>query len=427
MASVVFNSVSKSYLAYSRPVDRLRDLVLPGRSARGAEFWALRDVSFEASTGETLCLIGANGSGKTTSLQLAAGILQPTAGTVEVEGRVAALLELGAGFHPEFSGRENARLSAALFGLSGREFRQRCPQIEEFAEIGDFIDKPVKTYSSGMLVRLAFAVAIHVEPEVLLVDEALAVGDYYFRQRCMRKVHELRSQRVTILFVSHAMADVQALGSQVLWLDQGRVVEQGVPSTVVRKYLADMTARDRKSAEESATAGNGSATVPTVVPAPKQEDAIPNVDGRFGTGRAEVTAITVLDSRGRQLRELIPRERATVRITVRARDRIAAPNVGFMMRNHLGIDFAGTNTAREGIVLEPLEAGNELVVEFHLDLPELYAGSFAFAPAIADGDLADYEICDWIDNALTIPMARGAGEIYGYMHLPCRVEVHGGA
>ena len=427
MASVVFNSVSKSYLAYSRPVDRLRDLVLPGRSTRGAEFWALRDVSFEASTGETLCLIGANGSGKTTSLQLAAGILQPTAGTVEVEGRVAALLELGAGFHPEFSGRENARLSAALFGLSGREFRQRCPQIEEFAEIGDFIDKPVKTYSSGMLVRLAFAVAIHVEPEVLLVDEALAVGDYYFRQRCMRKVHELRSQRVTILFVSHAMADVQALGSQVLWLDQGRVVEQGVPSTVVRKYLADMTARDRKSAEESATAGNGSATVPTVVPAPKQEDAIPNVDGRFGTGRAEVTAITVLDSRGRQLRELIPRERATVRITVRARDRIAAPNVGFMMRNHLGIDFAGTNTAREGIVLEPLEAGNELVVEFHLDLPELYAGSFAFAPAIADGDLADYEICDWIDNALTISMARGAGEIYGYMHLPCRVEVHGGA
>lgn len=425
MASVVFNSVSKSYLGYARPVDRLRDLVLPGRSSRGAEFWALRDVSFEASTGETLCLIGANGSGKTTSLQLAAGILQPTAGSVEVEGRVAALLELGAGFHPEFSGRENARLSAALFGLSGREFRQRCPQIEEFAEIGDFIDKPVKTYSSGMLVRLAFAVAIHVEPEVLLVDEALAVGDYYFRQRCMRKVHELRSQRVTILFVSHAMADVQALGTQVLWLDQGRVVERGEPSTVVRKYLADMIARDRKSAEESATAGNGSVTVQTVAPAPKQEDAIPNMDGRFGTGRAEVTAITVLDSRGRQLRELIPRERATVRITVRARDRIAAPNVGFMMRNHLGIDFAGTNTAREGIVLEPLEAGNELVVAFHVDLPELYAGSFAFAPAIADGDLADYEICDWIDNALTIPMARGAGEIYGYMHLPCRVEVHG--
>ena len=427
MPRVVFNSVSKSYLAFSRPADCLRELLLPGRSARRAEFWALRDVSFEASTGETLCLIGANGSGKTTSLQLAARILQPTAGSVEVEGRVAALLELGAGFHPEFTGRENARLSAALFGLSGREFRQRCSQIEEFAEIGDFMDKPIKTYSSGMLVRLAFAVAIHVEPEILLVDEALAVGDYYFRQRCMRKVHELRSQRVTILFVSHAMADVQALGTQVLWLDGGRVVEQGEPSTVVRKYLADMTARDGQAGDQPISGADATTTAEAVALAPKDEDAIPNVDGRFGTGRAEVTAIAILDSRGRQLRELVPRERVTVRITVRARDRIADPNVGFMMRNHLGIDFAGTNTAREGIVLEPLNQGNSLVVEFHIDLPELYAGSFAFAPAIADGDLADYEICDWIDNALTIPMARGAGEIYGYMHLPCRVEVHSGA
>ena len=423
LAKVVFNAVSKSYSAYSRPADRLRELVLPGRSRSRADFWALREVSFEVSTGETLCMIGANGSGKSTTLQLAAGILQPTAGSVEVAGRVAALLELGAGFHPEFTGRENARLSAALFGLSGREFRQRCPQIEEFAEIGNFIDKPVKTYSSGMLVRLAFAVAIHVEPEVLLVDEALAVGDYYFRQRCMRKVHELRSQRVTILFVSHAMADVQALGTRVLWLDRGRVVEQGEPSVVVRKYLADMTARDKQSGAPPISPEARTATVEAGGGGPQAADAIPNIDGRFGTGRAEVTAIAVLDSRGRQLRELIPRERATVRVTVRARERIATPNVGFMMRNHLGIDFAGTNTAREGVALDPLEPGKTRAVEFHIDLPELYAGSFAFAPAIADGDLADYEICDWIDNALTIPMARGAGEVYGYMHLSCRVEV----
>ena len=336
MAKVVFSSVSKSYAAYARPVDRLRELVLPGRPRFGGEFWALRDVSFEASTGETLCLIGANGSGKSTSLQLAAGILRPTTGSVEVEGRVAALLELGAGFHPEFTGRENARLSAALFGLSGREFRQRCPQIEEFAEIGDFIDKPVKTYSSGMLVRLAFAVAIHVEPEVLLVDEALAVGDYYFRQRCMRKVHELRSKQVTILFVSHAMADVQSLGTRVLWLDQGRVAEQGEPSAVVRKYLADMTARDRQARGQPPVREDDPEAVEPAVPGPRAADAIPNVDGRFGTGRAEVTSIAVLDSHGRRLRELIPRERTTVRVAVRARDRIAVPNVGFMMRKPLG-------------------------------------------------------------------------------------------
>ncbi len=424
MAKVIFNAVSKSYSAYSRPSDRLRELVWPSHRRRSAEFWALRDVSFEARHGETLCLIGANGSGKSTSLQLAAGILHPTAGSVEVEGRVAALLELGAGFHPEFTGRENARLSAALFGLSKREIERRFPEIEDFAEIGDFIDRPVKSYSTGMVVRLAFAVAINVEPEVLLVDEALAVGDYYFRQRCMRRVHELRASRVTILFVSHAMADVQALGTRALWLDRGRVAGLGEPQTVVRQYLASMNAKDR-AVRGSASVGVPAAAARRPAPAPQPAAGIPNADRRFGTGRAEITGIAVLDSLGRQAKALIPNGRAIVRITVRARDRIDEPNIGFMMRNHLGIDFAGTNTAREGCVLEPMRPDETRTVDFHIDLPELYAGSFSFAPAVADGGLRNYEICDWIDNALALPMARGVGEIYGYIHLPCRVEVGG--
>ena len=373
-------------------------------------------MSFEVGTGETLCLIGANGSGKSTTLQLAAQILRPTAGSVDVEGRVSALLELGAGFHPEFTGRENARLSAALHGLSNRDTRLKLPEIEAFAEIGDFIDRPVKTYSSGMLVRLAFAVAISVEPEILLVDEALAVGDYYFRQRCMRRVHELRAKGVTILFVSHSMADVQALGTRTLWLDGGRMAGQGDPATVVRQYLARMKLKDCRP---PAPACDEEAPVPAIA------EHVPNVDQRFGTGRAEVTGIAVLDDGGRPARSLAPNQRATVRITARARERIARPNIGFMMRNHLGIDFAGTNTAREGCALDPMRPGEVRTVDFHIDLPELYAGSFSFAPAIADGGLADYEICDWIDNALTVPMARGAGEVYGYMHLPCRVEVGG--
>ena len=389
-------------------------MVRPGRPRGTAEFWALRELSFEVESGETLCLIGANGSGKSTTLQLAARILRPTAGSVDVEGRVSALLELGAGFHPEFTGRENARLGAALHGLSSRDTRLRLPEIEAFAEIGDFIDRPVKTYSSGMLVRLAFAVAISVEPEILLVDEALAVGDYYFRQRCMRRVHELRAKGVTILFVSHSMADVQALGTRALWLDEGRVADQGDPAAVVRKYLARMKLKDRQRAAPS---DGGNAPLPVVA------EHVPNVDHRFGTGRAEVTGIAVLDAGGRRARSMAPNQRAIVRITARARDRIARPNIGFMMRNHLGIDFAGTNTAREGCLLDPMRPGEVRTVDFHIDLPELYAGSFSFAPAIADGGLTDYEICDWIDNALALPMAGGTGEIYGYMHLPCRVEV----
>lgn len=366
-----------------------------------------------------MCLIGANGSGKSTTLQLAAGILTPTQGSVEVQGRVAALLELGAGFHPEFTGRENARISAALFGLSGREFRSVWPQVEAFAEIGDFVDRPVRSYSSGMIVRLAFAVAVHVDPELLLVDEALAVGDHYFQQRCLRKVHELRSERVTIVFVSHSMADVQALGTRALWLDGGRIAAEGSPSSVARRYLASMNARERGDGEAAGPTQSAGEAGELLAPTP----GIPNVDKRFGTRRAEVTGISVLDPDGVPVRALAPGQPCTVRITVLAHERIAAPNVGFMLRNHLGIDFAGTNTAREGVALEPLEAGVQMAVDFRIDLPDLYAGTFSFSPAISDGGLAGYEICDWIENALALPLERGEGEVYGYLHLPCTVEV----
>ncbi len=417
VARIAFKHVTKTYAAYARPADRLRELVWPRCRRASTEFSALHEVCFEVAAGETLCIIGANGSGKSTTLQLAAGIVRPTEGAVEVEGRVAALLDLGAGFHPEFTGRENARLSAALFGLSTREIRRQFPAIEAFADIGDFIDRPVRTYSSGMLVRLAFAVAISVTPDILLVDEALAVGDYYFRQRCMRRVHELRRAGVTILFVSHSMADVQALGTRALWLDGGQVAGLGEPSKVVRRYLARMNERDRTHL--ASTAGESAVTAQPVVP------AVPNADHRFGTRRAEIAGIAVLDRLGRPAAALAPSETAIIRVTARAREYIARPNIGFMMRNHLGIDFAGTNTAREGHVLDPLQAGETRTVDFHVDVPELYAGSFSFAPAVADGGLEEYEICDWIDNALVIPMERGGDEVYGYMHLPCRVHVGG--
>ena len=223
MNAVEFQGVSKSYAIYDAPGDRLKELLSLNRLKRHQDFWALHDVSFEVKRGETFCIVGENGSGKSTLLQMVAGILHPTAGTVDVNGRVSALLELGAGFNPEFSGRDNVYLNGSILGLTTRQIDQRYKDIAAFAEIGDFIDQPVKTYSSGMVVRLAFAVAINVDPEILLVDEALAVGDIYFRQRCMRKVHELRQRGITILFVSHAVSDVKAIGDRVLWLDHGRM------------------------------------------------------------------------------------------------------------------------------------------------------------------------------------------------------------
>ena len=423
MNAVEFQGVSKSYAIYDAPGDRLRELVSLNRFKRHRDFWALHDVSFEVHRGETFCIVGENGSGKSTLLQMVAGILQPSSGTVAVNGRVSALLELGAGFNPEFTGRDNVYLNGSILGLTTRQIDERYKGIEAFAEIGEFINQPVKTYSSGMVVRLAFAVAINVDPEILLVDEALAVGDLYFRQRCMRKVHEMRARGITILFVSHAVADVKAIGDRALWLEHGRVVEIGDPDRVVARYLAAMVEKDSTYLQTKAGTG---AKRPSAGPvrAPEVVETIPNVDHRYGDGRAEVLGIAVLDEQGRPLHMLDPGSSILVRISVRAKEEVPLPMVGFMLRNQLGMDFSGTNTAREGHELAPMQAGDIYTVDFYLELPELYPASFSFSPAVADGTLLGYRMCDWIDNAVVLQMGRSEAQIYGYIHLPCRVEVN---
>ena len=423
MNAVEFQGVSKSYAIYESPGDRFKELLSFNRLKRHKDFLALDAITFAVRRGETFCIVGENGSGKSTLLQIVAGILQPTNGLVAVNGRVSALLELGAGFNPEFTGRDNVYLNGSILGFTTRQIDARYNDIERFAEIGDFIDQPVKTYSSGMVVRLAFAVAINVDPEILLVDEALAVGDIYFRQRCMRKVHELRSRGITILFVSHAVSDVKAIGDRVLWLDHGRMVELDEPDIVIAKYLAAMTQKDsayliHKAGEEEKRHRAGPVRAPEVV------ETIPNIDHRYGDKRAEVIGIAVLDERGRPLHMLDPGLRIVVRISVRAKDDLSMPMVGFMLRNHLGVDFSGTNTAREDYELPPMQPGDIYTVDFHVELPELYPASFSFSPAIADGTLLAYQMCDWIDNAIALQASRAEKEVYGYIHLPCRVEVN---
>ncbi len=419
---VSFRAVSKSYPIYDSPGDRLRELLLFNRRSFHRDFWALQDVSLEVGRGSTFCLIGENGSGKSTLLQLVAGVFPPTAGEVDVRGRVSALLELGSGFNPEFSGRDNVYLNGAILGLSTREVDQRYRDIIDFAEIGDFINQPVKTYSSGMIVRLAFAVAINVDPEILLVDEALAVGDIYFRQRCMRKVHELRSRQVTILFVSHSMSDVKAVGDRVMWLDAGRVMEIGAPDAVVSKYLSRMVEKDAAYLKLKTAEARGAGAPPTI--APEIAETVPNIDYRYGNKAAEVIGIAALNPAGQPLGLLEPLSEVIVRISVRANQPLPSPMVGFMMRNHLGIDFSGTNTAREGFDLPPMSPGDIYTVDFHITVPELYPAHFSLSPAIANGTLAAYEMCDWIDNALTLQMAHSDGEIYGYVRFPCRVKLN---
>jgi len=420
--SVEFHGVSKSYAVYDAPGDRLKELLTLNRRKLHRDFWALRDITFQVRRGETFCVIGENGSGKSTLLQLVAGILQPTAGAIGVGGRVAALLELGAGFNPEFTGHANVYLNGSILGLTTRQIDQRYDDIADFADIGEFLNQPVKTYSRGMVVRLAFAVAIHVDPEILLVDEALAVGDAGFRQRSMRKVHELRARGVTILYVTHSVADVKAIGDRALWLDRGQVARLGEPGQVVADYLEAMSAKDAgyqlRHSSDSGPAGEGSSHASEVV------TAIPNIDHRQGDGRAEVIGIAVLNEYEQPIHLLEPESRIVVRISVRANDYVPCPIVGFVLRNQAGLDFSGTSTAREGCDLAPLKAGDILTVDFSLDLPALYPAAFSFSPSISDGTLVDSTVCDSIDNAIALQMERSEVTVYGYVHLPCRIEVN---
>ena len=424
MRAIQIRNVSKCYPIYQRPSDRLKELATLNRRSYHRDFWALRDISLEIEKGTAFGLVGENGSGKSTLLQLIAGILQPTAGAVEVAGRVSALLELGSGFNPEFTGRENVYLSGAILGFSRQQMDGLYPAIESFAEIGEFIRQPVKTYSSGMMVRLAFAVAISVEPDILLVDEALAVGDIYFRQRCMRKIHELQRRGVTIVFVSHSAVDIKSLAARVAWLDHGRLVEVGEPDRVVARYLAAMVERDSQYRKHALpTPGRSPDPDKTPVAAPEIVRTIPNCDGRHGNRDAEILGIAVLSEDGEPLPLLPQKARIVVRISVRARNEVALPIVGFLIRNHLGVELAGTNTALEDIELPALAPGDIYTIDFHLDLPELYPAHFSFTPAVANGTLESYDVCDWIENAVTLQAEKGR-LVYGFLHIPCQIRVN---
>ena len=408
--------VSKKYNLYDVPGDRLREFFSPRRRRFHREHWAIRDVSVKVRKGETFCIVGENGSGKSTLLKLMVGILQPTSGAVEIRGRVTALLELGSGFNPEFTGRQNVFLNGAILGLASREVSAKLDQILEFAEIGAYIDQPVKTYSSGMVVRLAFAVAVHLDPDILIVDEALAVGDIYFRQRCMRKIHELRSRGVTIVYVTHDVSDVKALGDRTLWLNEGRVVETGDAREVAVKYLAALVKKDsqQQRAEAAAPRGPGAAYQPEEVIV-----GIPAHSLRHGDGRAEILGVRACDDLGRVVDAIRTPFRLMVRVSAKASEEVRFPIVGVQLRTDQGVDFAGTNTAREDAALPAMLEGDICTVDFRFQLPELAASRITVTPAIADGTLLEFRLCDMVEDAVDIRVLRGEAPVYGCMRIPC--------
>ncbi|HLK17796.1 MAG TPA: ABC transporter ATP-binding protein [Bryobacteraceae bacterium] len=375
-------NVSKVYRLYRRPLDRLTEFLPFTNHHPPTEFWALRDVNLSVERGEVLGVVGPNGSGKSTLLQIVSGILEPTRGRVLSSGRIAALLELGAGFSPEFTGRENVYLNGEILGIPRKEMERVFPQIERFAEIGTFIDRPVKEYSTGMYVRLAFSTAIHVDPEILIVDEALAVGDAIFANRCIKKFEELKQRKITVLFVSHDLGLVKRLSDRAALMVDGRVAAYGSPSEVVNRYVGlvlERQGREHLGNEISSGAAEQSGTF------------------RHGDGASRVVEVDLKDGDGGSTRSLEPGSPLTIYVRAHAEKDLENPVVGVLIRNRLGIDVFGTNTRIEGVDLGNVKAGETFEVEFTFDC--LLTGqdyTLTAATQYTDGFSQD-----WLDDAIS--------------------------
>jgi lipopolysaccharide transport system ATP-binding protein len=394
--------VSKQYRIYDHPGDRLKETLSRGRWKCHREFWALSDVNFEIEAGTTTGIVGPNGSGKSTLLQIITGTLEPTHGSVHHTGSIAALLELGAGFNLEFTGIENVYMNASLMGFSRAETTALLPEIERFAEIGPFLHQPVKTYSSGMYVRLAFATAISTDPQILIIDEALSVGDAVFQHRCLRRIKEMQQSGKTILFVSHDPAAIKALCSRAVLLNNGRVVADGKPSDVLNRYQKLIMEREEAYEAEQPPATNVEASnfvtgdAREVAAALKEQSAQLRYSYRHGDKSAEVLSAELLDDarRGADLVETGAKLLARVRVLFH-RD-VDEPVFGFLIRNRHGIHAYGANTEQREASAGRVSAGEIIEVSFAFDCwlgTDFYNVSFA----VHSADGISY---DWLDGVL---------------------------
>ena len=419
--AISVSNLSKCYLIYDTPRDRLKQFVTPrlqrlsGRAPKQyfREFWAVKDISFEIKKGETVGIIGRNGSGKSTLLQMICGTLNPSSGSIQTNGRIAALLELGSGFNPEFTGRENVYMNASVLGLRNKEIDTRFNDIVAFADIGDFIEQPVKTYSSGMMVRLAFAVIAHVDADILVVDEALAVGDAFFSQKCMRFLRGFMKTG-TVLFVSHDTSSIKNLCSYAIWLEKGQVLQEGSPKDVCDLYL---------QAFYEAQQGTSSTTKLREIKKP--DASLPIKDQRlefinasnlrndlqvfkfdpdaasFGKGGAVIQNVHLLDDHDNSLNWIVGGEKVTLRVTVNAYQNLDSPIIGFYVKDRLGQALFGENTflsCREQYL--SCHKGGELQADFVFYMPLLPSGEYSITVAIANGTQADHVQHHWIHDAV---------------------------
>lgn len=404
-AAVTITNLSKRFRVYDAPLDRLKEWLTPRGMSFHWAYWALRDINLSVPRGAALGIVGANGAGKSTLLKILCGTLSPTTGSVTINGRITGMLELGSGFHPEFTGRQNIYLNARLMGLSEAEIHQRLPRILEFAELGDFIDHPLRIYSTGMALRLGFSVAANVEPDILIIDEALAVGDAYFQHKCMQYLRRFREGGGTLLFVSHDPGAVKLLCDEAILLHEGTIVQRGAPDDVLDYYNALIA---RRASDEAAFRIE------------RQQTAAQPAAQRSGTFEALLTRIELLVN-GTPSRTIISGSDISIEVEATALSPIADPTVGIAIRDRLGYEIFGVNTVTLKQPLPPLQAGERVSVQFQLPC-NIGPGDYTVTAAIHAG-LDHLTACyDWADRFLAFKVLPSTDQYHrGVARLPVRV------
>lgn len=401
--------ISKVYPLYDNARDRLREFFSLSNKKYHHEFPALQDVSFSVKKGETLGIVGVNGSGKSTLLKIITGVLQPTSGTVRCNGRISSLLELGTGFHPEFTGRANVYMNGALLGYTKEEMDAKLPAIQAFADIGEFIDQPVRTYSSGMYVRLAFASAINVDPDIIIIDEALSVGDLRFQQKCLRKLSEFQDSGKTIFFVTHDMGTIKNFCRTALWLDKGEKILLGDAESVAKRFIAFMmqgaeTEEKREAPSEPVAeeGGKENARSQTIVWVSTAACA------SYGERGVTIDGVACYDAETKVPIELVEGgELVTLALRVNVHKRIERPLFGFLLNDRFGNHITGMNTFLYNTPLRPLIPEEPPVVTFTFRLPKLMNGQYTISPSVAEGTQSDHIQHHWVHDALVLRIASG--------------------
>ena len=397
--AIKVNHLTKVDKLYDKPIDRIKESLHPLKKQYHKDFYALNDVSFEIKKGETVGIIGKNGAGKSTLLKIITGVLTPSSGHVHVNGRISSLLELGAGFNPEYTGIENIYLQGTLMGYSHSEMESKIDEILAFADIGDFVYQPVKMYSSGMFARLAFAVAINVEPDILIVDEALSVGDMRFQQKCYRKFREFQESNKTILFVTHDTTTIINYCTHTIWISDGKKVDEGIPEIVCKRYISAMAYEQITKKEDIPSQDNKIL---------KQQNDIKWISTNgfesFGDKRVIITNVALVDKNSISKEIFQGGEEMFLKIKVFSFDDLNDLIVGFIVYDHIGNAIFGSNTNVHEYGNIKFKKEREYIINFQFVMPHMKNGDFSISPAIAEGIQEKHIQHHWIHNILTFKM-----------------------